>query len=485
MTQTNPEPNARPLDVIVLAAGAGTRMKSDLPKVLHPVAGRPMAAWAVKVARELGARHIVVVTGHGAEQVERTLQQPGVAFARQHQQLGTADAFLSGAAGLTENLGDILVLSGDAPLLRVETLRDFVADHRAQGSAMTVLTGEIPDAGSYGRIVRGKGGAVERIVEKKDATPEELAIREFNSGVYLLDGRSPELAARIGNSNKAGEYYLTDLLGLYHAEGAPVRAFKLDDAREVEGANDRAALAFLESVMQERINKEHQAAGVTLTLPQTILIEDTVQIGRDVLIEPGVMLRGQTVIEPGAVIGAYSVLTDAVVGAGAVIKPHSVLEGAEVGAGSDVGPFARLRPGTVLGEGVHIGNFVETKNARLDAGVKAGHLAYLGDVTIGTETNVGAGTIVANFDGVNKHQTQVGAGVFIGSNSTLIAPRVVGDAAFIAAGSAVHEDIPEGAMAVARGKQRNVEGWSKRYWGSLREKVDVKLPWLSGWLKKG
>lgn len=481
MTEQN-----RPLDVLILAAGQGTRMKSALPKVLHPVAGRPMAAWAVKVARELGARKIVVVTGHGAEQVEAALQHPEVAFARQKEQRGTADAFLSGVTGLTEQGADILVLSGDSPLLRAETLRQMVEDHRAQGSAMTVLTGVLPDAGSYGRIVRGADGQVERIVEKKDATPEELAITEFNSGVYLLDERSPELAAKIGNQNKAGEYYLTDILGLYHGMGAPVRAFTLGDPDEVEGANDREALAKLEGIMQERINKGHQAAGVTLTLPQTIFIEDTVQIGRDVTIEPGVILRGQTQIAEGATIGAYSVITDSVIGEGAVIKAHSVLEESQVGAGSDVGPFARLRPGSVLGEHVHIGNFVETKNARLDAGVKAGHLAYLGDVEIGAETNVGAGTIVANFDGLNKHPTKVGAGVFIGSNTTLIAPRTVGDAAFIAGGSAIHEDIPEGAMAVARGKQRNIEGWAQRYWSApdKQEKLAKKLPWLAQWLKR-
>ena len=487
MTPTqDPAPSAlaRPLDVIVLAAGAGTRMKSDLPKVLHPVAGRPMVGWAVKAAQDLGARSIVVVTGHGAERVEAALGgEGGVTFARQDQQLGTGHAFLCGAEGLSGD-GDVLVLYGDTPLLSEATLRDLLADHRAEGSAMTVLTGELPDATGYGRIIRGENGEVQRIVEEKAASAEEKAVREFNSGVYVMDRRAPELARRIGNDNPAQEYYLTDLLELYRAEGGAVRAFKLSDPDEVMGANDRRQLADAEAVMRRRITQGLMKEGVTIQAPDTVRIEDTVQIARDVLLEPGVILTGQTVIESGAVIGAYSVIGDSRIGAGVAVKPHSVLEGAEVGAGADVGPFARLRPGTVLGEGVHIGNFVETKNARLDKGVKAGHLAYLGDVTIGTETNVGAGTIVANFDGVNKHQSQVGAGVFIGSNSTLIAPRTVGDAAFIAAGSAVHEDVPEGAMAVARGKQRNVEGWSRRYWGGLREKVDAKLPWLSGWLKK-
>lgn len=487
MTQTD-----RPLDVLILAAGQGTRMRSGLPKVLHPVAGRPMVAWAVKAARDLGARRVVVVTGHGADAVEAALQAPGVAFARQEKQRGTGDAFLSGAAALEggadleggEGDADILVLYGDTPMLRVETLRDLLADHRERASAMTVLTGELPDATGYGRILRGAGGDVEGIVEQKDASDEQRRIGEFNSGVYVFDAQAPRLARQIGNDNASGEYYLTDLLGLYRAAGAPVRAFKLADAGEVEGANDRVGLAALETAMGRRIVERHMRAGVTVQRPDTVVIEDTVELGQDVTLEPGVILRGQTRVAPGVTVGAYSVLTDTVLEEGVTVKAHSVLEGAQVGRGSDVGPFARLRPGTVLGEGVHIGNFVETKNAVLAQGVKAGHLAYLGDVEIGDETNVGAGTIVANFDGVNKHRTRVGAGVFIGSNSTLIAPRVVGDAAFIAAGSAVHADVPEGAMAVARGKQRTLEGWSRRYWGGLREGVERKLPWLAGWLRR-
>ncbi len=444
-----------------------------------------MVAWAVRAAQELGARQVVVVTGHGAPQVEAALSGSGVRFARQQRQLGTGHAFLVGAQALpSTGDADILVLYGDTPLLRTETLRELIAEHRAQGSALTVLTGELPDATGYGRILRDADGNVERIVEEKAATPEEKAVREFNSGVYVMDARAPELARRITNSNPAGEYYLTDLLELYRGEGAKVRAFRLTDPDEVTGANDRAGLAAAEAILRRRINAAHMRAGVTLQDPDTTRIEDTVTLGRDVTLEPGVILRGQTRVADGVTVGAYSVVTDSVLEAGAVVKPHSVLEGARVGAGSDVGPFARLRPGTVLGEGVHIGNFVETKNAQLAAGVKAGHLAYLGDVTVGQETNIGAGTIVANFDGVEKHQSSVGAGVFIGSNSTLIAPRVIGNAAFVAAGSTVHEDVPEGALAIARGKQRTVEGWSRRYWGGLREKVGQKLPWLARWLAR-
>ncbi|OOV13863.1 bifunctional UDP-N-acetylglucosamine diphosphorylase/glucosamine-1-phosphate N-acetyltransferase GlmU [Deinococcus sp. LM3] len=480
MTDTN-----RPLDVVILAAGQGTRMKSSLPKVLHPVAGRPMVAWSVKAARELGARNVVVVTGHGAEAVEAALAGSGVVFARQEQQLGTGHAFLAGMDALDDHReADVLVLYGDTPLLRTETLRDLLADHRERSGAFTVLTGVLPDATGYGRIIRDAQGNVERIVEQKDATPEERAVGEFNSGVYLMDARANELAHRITNENASGEYYLTDLLGLYRAEGAEAHAFRLNDPDEVMGANDRTGLAEAENIIRARITQAHMRAGVTIHMPETVYIEDTVVLGRDVTLEPGVILRGDTRVADGAQIGAYSVITDSVLEEGVIVKPHSVLEGAQVGARSDVGPFARLRPGTVLGEAVHIGNFVETKNARLAQGVKAGHLAYLGDVSIGDETNVGAGTIIANFDGVNKHPSRIGAGVFIGSNSTIVAPRVIGDAAFIAGGSTVHDDVPEGALAVARGKQRNLEGWSHRYWSGLREKVQTKLPWLAGWLDR-
>ncbi|GHG34134.1 UDP-N-acetylglucosamine diphosphorylase/glucosamine-1-phosphate N-acetyltransferase [Deinococcus indicus] len=480
MTDTN-----RPLDVVILAAGQGTRMKSSLPKVLHPVAGRPMVAWAVKAARELGARNVVVVTGHGAEAVEAALAGSGVVFARQEQQLGTGHAFLAGMDALDDHReADVLVLYGDTPLLRTETLRDLLADHRERSGAFTVLTGVLPDATGYGRIIRDAQGNVERIVEQKDATPEERAVGEFNSGVYLMDARANELAHRITNENASGEYYLTDLLGLYRAEGAEAHAFRLNDPDEVMGANDRTGLAEAENIIRARITQAHMRAGVTIHMPETVYIEDTVVLGRDVTLEPGVILRGDTRVADGAQIGAYSVVTDSVLAEGVVVKPHSVLEGAQVGARSDVGPFARLRPGTVLGEAVHIGNFVETKNAQLAQGVKAGHLAYLGDVSIGDETNVGAGTIIANFDGVNKHPSRIGAGVFIGSNSTIVAPRVIGDAAFIAGGSTVHDDVPEGALAVARGKQRNLEGWSHRYWSGLRDKVQTKLPWLAGWLDR-
>lgn len=477
-------PQQRPLDVVVLAAGAGTRMKSALPKMLHEVLGRPMVAWAVKVAHDLHARDVVVVTGHGADKVEAALAGTGVQFARQTEQLGTGHAFRIGAEKLRGG-ADVLVLYGDSPMIKPETLRAMLEQHRAQAQALTVLTSSLPDATGYGRIVRGAGGELQSIVEQKAASAEQLGITEFNSGVYLMDERAGELAGRIRNDNPAKEYYLTDLVALYREDGAKVAAYHIPDPAEVMGANDRVQLAELEGLMRRRVNEAHMRAGVTLRDPATTLIEDGVTIASDVVLEQGVVLRGHCHLATGVVVGAYSVLTDTTLAANVTVKPHSVLEGAVVGEGSDVGPFARLRPGAVLEQEVHIGNFVEVKNSQLSRGVKAGHLAYLGDASIGQETNIGAGTITANFDGLEKHRTTIGAGAFIGSNSTLVAPVSVGDAGFVAGGSTVSQDVPAGALAVARGQQRNVEGWAQKYWSKQNAgKLAERLPWLAGWLKK-
>lgn len=481
---TKPAPNApeapAPLDVVILAAGQGTRMRSALPKVLHPVGGRPMVAWALRQARELGARDVVVVTGHGAERVEAALFGQGARFARQERQLGTGHAFLVGARELRGD-GDVLVLYGDTPLLSGETLRDMLREHRMRGSALTLLTARLPDASGYGRVVRAADGSVARIVEEKAASPEEKRLTEFNSGVYLMDRRAPELAARIGRDNPAGEYYLTDLVALYRAEGAGVAAFEIADPSEVMGANDRVQLAEAEGILRRRVNERHMRAGVTLLDPATTRIEDGVEIGPDSLIYPGAVLLGNTRLEGNVEIGPYSVLRDSHLAAGVRVRAHSVLEGARVGENSVIGPFARLRSGSDLAGEVHVGNFVEIKNSRLGRGAKAGHLAYLGDASVGEDSNVGAGTITANFDGVHKHRTEIGRGVFIGSNSTLIAPITLGDGAFVAGGSTLNGDVPEGALAVARGRQHTAPGWARRYWTRLR----AALPaggFLARWL---
>ncbi|MBB6099641.1 bifunctional UDP-N-acetylglucosamine pyrophosphorylase/glucosamine-1-phosphate N-acetyltransferase [Deinobacterium chartae] len=455
-------------------------MKSKLPKVLHPLAGRSMVGYSVQRAQQLGAHNIVLVTGHGAEQVEAAFEGAGVQFVRQDRQLGTAHAFLQAAPLLRGD--EILLLYGDTPLIRLETLEAMLAHHRATGAGLTILTAVLEDATGYGRIVRDERGEVAAIVEEKAASPEQRRIREFNSGVYLMDARAGKLAERITNDNPAGEYYLTDLLALYRAEGARVEAFQIDDALEVLGANDRAQLAEAEAVMRRRVALRHMRAGVTLQDPETTYIDDTVEIGRDCTLAPGVILAGHTVLGEDVTIGAYSVLRDVHVHSGASVRSHSVLEGAVLEAGADAGPFARLRPGAQLGAGAHVGNFVEVKNARLGEGTKAGHLAYLGDATLGAGVNVGAGTITANYDGVTKHPTHIQDGAFIGSNSVLVAPVTVGRGAIVAAGSAVTSDVPEGDLAVARGRQRNVEGYARRFWSQARERIASKLPVIRAWL---
>lgn len=479
----------RPLDVVVLAAGQGTRMKSKLPKVLHQIAGRSMVSWSVKLAQELGARQIVVVTRHEAELVEQSLAGTGVCFARQDDKPGTGRAFQCGVQALQEQGADILVLYGDTPLLTVETLRAMMAEHYQKNSAMTVLSARLPDATGYGRIVRDPENKdnVLKVVEHKDANEAELLIDECNSGVYLFNHQASQLAEQITDNNAAREYYITDLLELYRKDNASVHAFCLESAEsaeEMQGANDRLGLSRLAAIMQRRINEKYMKAGVTMILPETIYVEDGVVIESDVTLESGVVLKGNTKISSGTTVGAYSVIKDSLLHDSVEIKAHSVLDNAEVGSKSHVGPFARLRPGTKLASEVHVGNFVEIKNGHLKSGAKAGHLSYLGDVSIGEESNIGAGTIIANYDGINKHKTEIGAGVFIGSNTVIVAPRTIGDAAFVAGGSAIHQDVPEGAMAVARGKQRNIEGWSKRYWHGFGEKVQQKLPWLAAWLKR-
>ena len=487
--------NTLPLEVVILAAGQGTRMRSKLPKVLHPLLGRPMLGYALRSAQALGAGNIVVVTGHGAEQVEHFLEGKGVNCVRQEQRLGTGHAFLTAAPALEG--GPILLLYGDTPLIRLETLGAMLEHHTATNAGLTILTGELEDASGYGRIVRGEDGQVLEIVEEKAATPAQKNIREFNSGVYLMDARAPQLAAHIGKDNAAGEYYLTDLLALYRAEGARVEAFKIADSSELMGVNDRLQLAEATRVLRGRINEGHMRAGVTLCESSSTTIEDTVQIGPDTTIGAGVHLLGSAKLGEGVQIGPYSILnsselgdfvqigpytvvSDCVLEGGCIVHAHSVLSGARVSSGADVGPFARLRPGAVLEHGVHVGNFVEVKNALLGAGTKAGHLAYLGDAVFGREVNVGAGTIIANYNGLEKNTTRVGDGVFIGSNSTLISPVTVGRGAMVAAGSTVSHDIPEGDLGVARARQENKAGFSKRYWkkAGMRLKLEVLRAWL-------
>ncbi len=472
------------LAVVVLAAGAGTRMRSEVPKVLHRAAGRSMLAHVLRVAGEL-AQKVVVVTGHGAEQVEAHFSQAAVHFVRQHEQQGTAHAFLAAREALRGWAGEILVLYGDTPLLLAETLREAIRVHRDAGAGMTIVSAQLDEPTGYGRIIRDEAGEVVRIVEEKAATAEEKRIKETNSGVYVFSSEAFKFAESIELNPFAREYYLTDILEMYKRAGERVVAFCAPSSTEFMGVNDRVQLAFAESVLRGRIRDRLLRSGVSMIDPATVYIDDTVEIGQDTIIYPFVFLEGQTIIGQHCLIGPNSRLCDTVLAAGVEIHGWSVLEGARVGAGSSIGPFARLRSGSELAEEVHVGNFVEVKNAQLGVGVKAGHLAYIGDAELGAQTNFSAGAITANYDGVEKHRTVIGEAAFVGTNVTLIAPVKLERAAFVAAGSTVTGHIPEGALAVARGEMRILPDWAKRYWMKAIKRGSTKFhassllkPWL-------
>ena len=450
------------LAAVILAAGQGTRMKSLLPKVLHPVAGVPMLAHVIAAAHLAGSTDVVAVIGHGAERVRTAFATTGVTFALQAEQLGTGHALQCAAPALAGFAGDLLLLCGDVPLLRAETLLALVAHHRQQQAAVTVLTAVLHDPHGYGRIIRNAGG-VERIVEEKDATPAERAVREVNTGIYVFAApRVFELLAGLTNDNAQGEYYLTDVIAVARAAGSTVAAMTIDCAEEAMGINDRVQLAQAGAAMRARINETHMRAGVTLIDPATTYIEPEVTIGADTLIHPGVHLRGQTVIGRACELDPGVILSDCVLADRVHVKAGSVLEGATVGPDTDIGPMAHLRPGTVLAGENKIGNFVETKKAVIGRGSKASHLTYLGDTDIGSGVNVGCGTITCNYDGVNKHVTIIEDDVFVGSDVQFVAPVRIGKGSLIGAGSTITKDVPADALAITRAEQKVIEGWVSR-----------------------
>jgi bifunctional UDP-N-acetylglucosamine pyrophosphorylase/glucosamine-1-phosphate N-acetyltransferase len=454
-----------PLAAVVLCAGKGTRMKSARPKVLHPILGRPLAWYPLTRAFEVGAQQVVAVVGHEAEVVTKELTAlfpgQGLSFALQAQQRGTGDAVASARAALAGFSGPVLILSGDVPLLTEETLQRLLAAYRAGKGPLAMVSFEQEDPTGYGRLVRDEQGYVARIVEHKDATVEQREITEVNAGIYVADAKFLfESVARLTPANAQGELYLTDLVEMAAGFG-PVAVVEAP-AEETAGVNDRVELSARAEVLRARIVRAHQLNGVTVLHPPTTFIEEGVEIGPDTVIGPNVSLHGECVIGSKVTLGQGSVLTHSTVGDGSEVKPYSVLEEAVVGLACHVGPFSRLRPGTQLDQGVHVGNFVETKKARLKQGTKAGHLAYLGDAVIGEGTNIGAGTITCNYDGVNKHVTTIGDRVFIGSDTQLVAPVTVGDGAFVAAGTTVTADVPAGALAMSRPPQVNKEGWAAR-----------------------
>ena len=447
--------------VIVLAAGAGTRMKSSRSKLLHEVAGRSMLSHAIDAAEGVSPERLVVVVGHQREQVTQHLSEvaPQVIVAIQEQPNGTGDAVRSGLVPIPDVAGEVVVTMGDVPLLSGETLVRLVGEHRTQGNGVTILTTLLDDPTGYGRIVRDDDGQVSRIVEQKDCTPEQAGIKEINAGIYVFDAGVLQAGlAQLTTSNAQGELYLTDVVAYARASGRGVSTRVLDDRWQAEGVNDRVQLAAIDAEYNRRTIERWQRAGVTVIDPGSTWIHDGVDLAPDVTILPGTSLEGATTIGEGATIGPDTTLRDAEVGAGAtIIRSHVVL--AVIGAGASVGPFAALRPGTELGERGKIGTFVETKNARIGDGAKVPHLTYCGDAVVGEGTNIGAGTVFANYDGVHKSTTTVGAHSFVGSNATLVAPVTVADGAYVAAGSTVTDDVGPGELAVARGRQRNVPGW--------------------------
>ncbi|MBS69563.1 MAG: UDP-N-acetylglucosamine diphosphorylase/glucosamine-1-phosphate N-acetyltransferase [Pseudomonas sp.] len=446
------------LDIVILAAGQGTRMRSALPKVLHPVAGKSMLGHVIDTARALQPQSIQVVIGHGAEQVRQRLTGDDLAFVIQAEQLGTGHAVAQALPNLSAER--VLILYGDVPLIEVETLQRLL--QKVGPEQLALLTVKLDDPTGYGRIVRDARGEVQAIVEHKDASDEQKAIREGNTGILAVPGnRVGEWLGRLSNSNAQGEYYLTDVIAMAVADGLRIATEQPLDAMEVQGANDRIQLAELERHYQLRAARRLMAQGVTLRDPARFDLRGEVDVGRDVLIDVNVILEGKVTIEDDVQIGPNCVIKDSTLRRGAIVKANSHLEGAVVGEGADCGPFARLRPGSVLGAKAHVGNFVELKNATLGDGAKAGHLSYLGDAEIGARTNIGAGTITCNYDGANKFKTVMGEDVFIGSNSSLVAPLNLGDGATTGAGSTITEDVPAHTLGLGRGRQRNIEGWQR------------------------
>ncbi len=457
-------PSSNPVAVIVLAAGEGKRMKSRTPKVLHDIGGRSLVGHAAVIGRTLQPDHLVVVVGHGRDEVVPHLAEVdgGVQAVVQEEQNGTGHAVRTALEALPPLAGTVVVTYGDVPLLTVETLRRLLATHEADAAAATVLTAVVPDPTGYGRILRAPDGAIAGIAEHRDASPEQRQIAEINSGIYAFDATAlTDALARVKTDNMQGEEYLTDVLGILRDEGRRVSAFVGADHTEILGVNDRVQLAELRRILNDRLLRAWMLAGVTVVDPATTWVDATVTLEPDVTLHPHTQLLGATTVGAGAEIGPEATLVDTMVGADAqVVRVHSL--GAVVGAGASVGPFAYLRPGTKLAAGGKIGTFVETKNADIGPGAKVPHLTYVGDATIGEGSNIGAGTIFANYDGVHKYHTDIGRHVFVGSDSVLVAPRRIADGSYIAAGSAVVKDVDPGELAVARGQQRNIGGWVAR-----------------------
>ena len=453
--------------VVVLAAGQGTRMKSLLPKVLHRVGGRTLVDHVLQTAAALAPASITVIVGHNADALREHLRdRPGVGTVVQEPQLGTAHALKQAEWALRGKAGTVVLLSGDVPLLSPQTVLSLVETHRQASAAATVVTATVERPYGYGRIVR-MDGRIARIVEERDASPVERRIREINSGIYAFD-LEPLFDAlnAIASQNAQGEYYLTDLIAVYRRKKLPVETLMVGNPDEIRGINSRTELAEVSKILRQNKNEELMAAGVTLVDPATTYIDPDVMIGPDTVIHPGVVIEGQSRIGAACEIQANVRIVDSSIGDRVAVNSFCLIVGASVAEGAAVGPFAHLRPESVVGERARVGNFVELKKTTLGPDSKASHLAYLGDASIGAGVNIGAGTIICNYDGQTKHQTAIEDGAFIGSDTQLIAPVTIGRGAYVGTGTTVRESVPPGALAVSAGKQRNIEGWVERKRGS-------------------
>lgn len=455
----------RNLAAIVLAAGKGTRMKSKTPKVLHGIAGRPMLFYPLDLLKEMKAGKVLVVVGHGADEIRKAFGGEKTAFVLQKDQLGTGHAVMCAMKELKGFEGDVLILSGDVPLIKKETLSGLVSLHGKgrRKAVLSLVTTVVPDPAGYGRIVRDENGRITRIVEDKDASPLQKGIKEVNCGIYLASCEflSKNLK-KIGKKNAQGEYYLPDLVQLAVYEGGRVEALAAADPVEVMGINNRIELARAEAHMRSKILDSLMLSGVTVVDPAATYVDYGVSAGADTVIYPGVRLTGTSSIGSGCVIEDNCIIDSAGIGDGTVIKSSSVIEDSEIGKGVSIGPFARLRPGSSIGDRARVGNFVEVKKSVMGKGSKANHLSYIGDTTVGEGVNIGAGSITCNYDGVNKYRTVIEDGAFIGSDSQLVAPVRIGKGAYVGSGTTVTKDVPPGALVVTRAPEKVIEGWAAR-----------------------
>jgi len=459
---------------LILAAGKGTRMKSDLVKVLHPLLGVPMLSYPVELSlNDLKAEKTIVVVGHQADKIRGKFKDPRIHFVLQEEQLGTGHAVLQALPFLQAFNGTVLILCGDVPLVKMETLRSFIDTFWRNESNLSVLTAVVENPSGYGRIIRGPTGWLERIVEDKDGSEEEKLIREINTGIFCIKARFlADGLKEIGQENAQGEYYLTDLVEIGRKRGMRCSAHMVADPAEVMGINTRADLAVATEALRQEKVMDLMLSGVTIIDPKTAYVDKTVEIGKDTIVHPNCVLQGKTKIGERCVIESNARIVDSLIGNEVLVRSNSVITESKIDDGASIGPFAHLRPLTEIKTKAKIGNFVEVKKSVIGRGTKANHLTYIGDSLVGEEANIGAGTIVCNYDGFEKHQTIIGDRVFVGSNVELVAPVKVGSRSSIGAGTTVTKDVPEGALAISRVKQKNIKGWSKKM--DLRHKENKK-----------